>query len=238
MKDMLIASGLGPAQTEISEAAGHAALPPAVRDHLGVKLQSAYRALIEAPPPQRLLDLLAQLDSVLDAHDHERATTFRDSLTKALPDLRVFALSLVASNAARADDLVQETVLKAWAKQETFVPGTNLMAWLCTILRNHFYSEIRKHRREVEDADGLIAAGLSAPAAQEHGSDLQVVLSHMARLPALQREALLLVGAQGLTYEAAAETMGCQTGTVKSRVSRARAILTEMLGMSPSWAKA
>ncbi|MEQ4598707.1 MAG: sigma factor-like helix-turn-helix DNA-binding protein, partial [Methylobacteriaceae bacterium] len=84
---------------------------------------------------------------------------------------------------------------------------------------------------EVEDVDGVMAGQLVALAAQEHGSDLQVVLSYIARLPAPQREALLLVGAQGLTYEAAAEVMGCQTGTVKSRVSRARSYLMERLSM-------
>lgn len=125
---------------------------------------------------------------------------------------------------------MQETVLKAWANQGRFVPGTNLKAWLFTILRNHFYTELRKHRREVEDVDGVMAGRQVALAAQEHGSDLQVVMSHIAQLPAPQREALLLVGAQGMTYEAAAEVMGCQIGTVKSRVSRARSYLIERLG--------
>jgi RNA polymerase sigma-70 factor (ECF subfamily) len=111
------------------------------------------------------------------------------------------------------------------------VAGTNLKAWLCTILRNQFYTEIRKRRREVEDADGAMAAEMIAPAAQEHGSDLQTVWQYIDRLPPLQREALLLVGAQGLTYEAAAEVMGCEVGTVKSRVSRARALLAEKLGI-------
>jgi RNA polymerase sigma factor (sigma-70 family) len=135
----------------------------------------------------------------------------------------------LAANEVRADDLVQETLLKAWAKQATFVPGTNLKAWLCTILRNHFYSEIRKYKREIEDADGAMALQLQAPASQEHGSDLQVVMAHIAKLLPQMREALLLVGAQGLTYEAAAQVMGCQTGTAKSRVSRARALLAGML---------
>lgn len=111
------------------------------------------------------------------------------------------------------------------------MPGTNLKAWLCTILRNQLYTEIRKRKREVEDADGAMAAQMTAPAAQEHGSDLQVAWQYIGRLPALQREALLLVGAQGLTYEAAAEVMGWEVGTVKSRVSRARTLLAERLGM-------
>ena len=203
-------------------------LPPAVRDHLGAQLQVAYKELTEARLPKRLLDLVTQLDDTLGDRHRESAAAFRDDLTKALPGLRAFALSLIPDS-GRADDLVQETLLKAWANQERFVPGTNLKAWLCTILRNQFYTEFRKRKREVEDADGAAAAQLIAPAAQEHGSDLRVLWSHIAKLPSLQREALLLVCAQGLTYEAAAEVMGCQTGTVKSRVSRARALLVESL---------
>jgi RNA polymerase sigma-70 factor (ECF subfamily) len=115
------------------------------------------------------------------------------------------------------------------------VPGLTFSgrraASLCTILRNQLYTEMRKRKREVEDADGAMAAQMIAPASQEHGSDLRVVWQHLDRLPALQREALLLVGAQGLTYEAAAEVMECEVGTVKSRVSRARKLLVERLGM-------
>ncbi|MGH1570319.1 sigma-70 family RNA polymerase sigma factor [Methylobacterium sp. P31] len=209
---------------------GPAVLSAGVRDHLGQQLQVAYAALITARPPQRLLDLIAQLDSVLAGQASTSAAAFRQGLIEALPGLRAFAMSLIP-NEIRADDLVQETLLKAWAKQEQFVPGSNLKAWLCTILRNQFYTEIRKRKREVEDADGAAAAQLTAPAAQEHGSDLKTVWQHIGRLPALQREALLLVGAQGLTYEAAAEVMGCEVGTAKSRVSRARSVLAERLGM-------
>ncbi|MBP1180772.1 RNA polymerase sigma factor (sigma-70 family) [Methylobacterium sp. PvR107] len=205
-----------------------ASLPAGVRDHLGAHLRGAYEALTGAQTPRRLLDLVAQLETALEGQSRERALVFRAELTKALPGLRAFALSLVA-DASRADDLVQETVLRAWASQDLFAAGSNLKAWLCTILRNQFYTECRKRKREIEDVDGAAAAQLTAPAAQEHGSDLQTVWSHIGKLPELQREALLLVGAQGLTYEAAAEVMGCQTGTVKSRVSRARAMLVAEL---------
>lgn len=205
-----------------------AKLTVAVRQHLGTQLQAAYRELVASDPPRHLLDLIQVLENALASRADACSAAFRNGLTAALPALQAFAQSL-AGNQARADDLVQEALLKAWANQDRFVPGTNLKAWLFTILRNQFYSECRKQKREVEDVDGTIAGQLVAPAAQEHGSDLQVVLSHMARLPALQREALLLVGAQGLTYEAAAAIMGCQTGTVKSRVSRARAYLFERL---------
>ncbi|MGH1592309.1 sigma-70 family RNA polymerase sigma factor (plasmid) [Methylobacterium phyllosphaerae] len=223
---MLIAEELGPDHLE----AVTVALPAAVRDHLGQQLQVAYAALITATPPQRLLDLIAQLDSSMAGPESTSSVAFRQGLIEALPGLRAFAMSLIP-NATRADDLVQETLLKAWAKQAQFVSGTNLKAWLCTILRNQFYTEIRKRRREVEDVDDAMAAQMVAPAAQEHGSDLRTVWQHIGRLPALQREALLLVGAQGLTYEAAAEVMGCEVGTAKSRVSRARALLAEKLGL-------
>ncbi|XYD11552.1 NepR family anti-sigma factor [Methylobacterium sp. NMS12] len=203
-------------------------LPPTVRNHLGLRLRAAFAASMEPGMPQRLLDLIAQLDQALSARDRDSADTFRLGLIDALPKLRLFAMSIIP-DAHRVDDLVQETVLKAWAKQDLFVPGTNLTAWLCTILRNHFYTEYRKRKREVEDADGAAAAELISPASQEHTSELRAVWAHIAKLPAAQREALLLVGAQGLTYEAAAEVMGCETGTVKSRVSRARASLVESL---------
>nr|WP_236960934.1 NepR family anti-sigma factor [Methylobacterium durans] len=219
------AGGLEPPTAASAE---RVSLPAAVRDHLGSRLQAVYRTLATGQLPQRLLDLLQQLDSVLAGQETAGAAAFRQGLTAALPGLRAFALSLVG-DITRADDLVQETLLKAWAAQDRFVPGTNLMAWLCTILRNQFYTECRKRKREVEDADGAMAARLITPAAQEHGSDLQVVWAHMAKLPPLQREALLLVGAKGLTYEAAAEVMDCQVGTVKSRVSRARTLLASSL---------
>jgi RNA polymerase sigma-70 factor (ECF subfamily) len=90
----------------------------------------------------------------------------------------------------------------------------------------------------VEDADGAIAAQVVAPAAQEHSADLRTLQVHLAMLPPTQREAIMLVAAQGMTYEAAAEVLGCQTGTVKSRVSRARATLAERLGMLESAATA
>ncbi|MBA9070529.1 RNA polymerase sigma-70 factor (ECF subfamily) [Methylobacterium sp. RAS18] len=231
MIDMLIASGLGPVCSDPEGKAGAARLPFAVQKHIGAQLQATYLEIVVSGAPQHLLDLTRVLESALAPLASERDAAFRAGLTAALPALQVFAQSL-AGSAARADDLVQEAVLKAWANQDRFVPGTNLKAWLFTILRNHFYTERRKHRREVEDVDGVMAGQLVALAAQEHGSDLQVVLSYIARLPAPQREALLLVGAQGLTYEAAAEVMGCQTGTVKSRVSRARSYLMEQLSMS------
>lgn len=206
-------------------------LPPALRDHLSRELQTFYAASLDDAPPQRLLDLIDQLQATLSRQSPAATSTFRDDLIAALPGLRAFAKSL-AVQPSRADDLVQETVLKAWTHQHRFQPGTNFTAWLFTILRNQFYTECRKARREVEDADGAAAAQMIALPSQEHGIELQKVWSVLTKLPPVQREALLLVAGQGLTYEAAATLVGTQTGTMKSRVSRARAFLAGSLGLS------
>ena len=155
---------------------------------------------------------------------------FRDGLLAAVPTLRAFAVTL-AKNTDRADDLVQETLVKAWDKQDSFQPGTNLKAWLFTILRNEFYSQMRKRRREVEDSDGSITARLSVHPSQDGSSDLADFRKALALLPEDQREAIILIGASGFSYEEAAEICGCAVGTIKSRVSRARARLQEILSV-------
>lgn len=155
---------------------------------------------------------------------------FRDGLLAAVPTLRAFAVSL-AKNTDRADDLVQETLVKAWDKQDSFQPGTNLKAWLFTILRNEFYSQMRKRRREVEDSDGSITARLSVHPSQDGSSDLTDFRKALALLPEDQREAIILIGASGFSYEEAAEICGCAVGTIKSRVSRACARLQEILSV-------
>jgi RNA polymerase sigma-70 factor (ECF subfamily) len=219
------------AAKELAAPAGRSSLPEPVRDHLGRQLQAVYASLTTEEQPQRLLDLIAQLNVALATQDTGAASKFQDDLLAALPSLRTFAMSLVA-NSARADDLVQETLLKAWSSQHRFIPGTNLMAWLFTILRNQFYTECRKRKREVEDAEGAEAAKIITLPVQEHGIELQKVWAIVEKLPAAQREALLLVACQGMTYEAAADLVGAQTGTMKSRVSRARAFLAASLGMA------
>jgi len=147
-----------------------------------------------------------------------------------LPTLRAFAVSL-CGNFDRADDLVQETLLKAWQNLDKFEEGTNLRAWLFTILRNGYFSELRKRRREVEDVDGKMTASLSVPPAQQGHLDMQDFRRALNLLPPDQREALVLVGAAGFSYEEAAAISQCAVGTIKSRVNRARAKLTEMLGV-------
>jgi RNA polymerase sigma-70 factor (ECF subfamily) len=225
------------ADEEVAATAGRSSLPELVRDHLGRQLQAVYASFTIDEQPQRLLDLIAQLDVALATQDTGAASNFRDDLLASLPDLRSFAMSLVA-NSTRADDLVQETLLKAWASQHRFIPGTNLMAWLFTILRNQFYTECRKRKREVEDAEGTEAAKIITLPTQEHGIELQKVWAIVEKLPAAQREALLLVAGQGLTYEAAAALVGTQTGTMKSRVSRARAFLAGSLRLAGDRASA
>ncbi len=121
--------------------------------------------------------------------------------------------------------------MKAWANLSRYEAGTNLRAWLFTILRNTFYSEHRKHRLEIEDADGHLAAGLSTPARQNDHMDFEDFRVALLQLAPDQREALILVGASGLSYEEAAEICGCAVGTIKSRVNRARGRLGELLGL-------
>ena len=156
---------------------------------------------------------------------------FKDELLGAIPSLRAFAMSL-AQNADRADDLVQETLVKAWDKQASFQPGTNLKAWVFTILRNEFYSQMRKRGREVQDSDGLITARLAVHPSQHGSLDLADFRAALETLPQDQREAIILIGASGFSYEEAAEICGCAVGTIKSRVSRARSRLQEILNVS------
>jgi RNA polymerase sigma-70 factor (ECF subfamily) len=156
---------------------------------------------------------------------------FRDGLLGSIPKLRAFAISMT-NDKARADDLVQETLSRAWANQHQFQPGTNLMAWLYTILRNELYSTMRRRRREVEDADGIHAARLAVQPNQQSALDVSNLRLALAKLPPDQREALLLVGAEGLSYEEAAQICSVRVGTVKSRVNRARGRLTQLLQVS------
>jgi RNA polymerase sigma-70 factor (ECF subfamily) len=136
----------------------------------------------------------------------------RDEIVEHLPSLRAFAMSL-SRNSATADDMVQDTVVKAWTNIDKFQPGTNMRAWLFTILRNTYYSLHRKRGREI--ADGRLAM-----------SDFR---DAFAKLPDEQREALVLVGASGFSYEEAAEMCGCAVGTIKSRANRGRKRLAELL---------
>ena len=157
---------------------------------------------------------------------------FRDQLVATISGLRAFGMSLTG-RADRADDLVQETLMKAWHHQNSFEPGSNLKAWLYTILRNEFYTQLRKRRREVEDADGAYSSKVASPGEQDGHLDMADMKIALAQLPADQREAIILVGASGFSYQEAAEISGVAVGTVKSRVSRARERLSILLGEKP-----
>ena len=155
----------------------------------------------------------------------------RDELIHYLQPLRAFAISLSGNHAA-ADDLVQDTIIKAWSNIEKFQPGTNMKAWLFTILRNTFYSDRRKHRREVPDPDGLHAATLFELPAHDSRLAMRDFQRAFLQLSAEHREVLILVGASGLSTEESAQMIGVAVGTVKSRTSRARTRLAELMGLS------
>ncbi|RKF14869.1 RNA polymerase sigma factor [Roseovarius spongiae] len=154
----------------------------------------------------------------------------RDELVTHLPALRAFAMSLTR-NSATADDLVQDAVVKAWSNFDKFETGTNLRAWLFTILRNTYYSLHRKRKREVEDPDGIMADQLSEKPHHDGRLAMNDFREAFAQLTDEQREALVLVGAEGFSYEEAAEMCNCAIGTIKSRTNRARKRLAELMDM-------
>ncbi|MCJ2086687.1 sigma-70 family RNA polymerase sigma factor [Methylobacterium sp. E-005] len=153
--------------------------------------------------------------------------TFRQDLLASVPALRAFAMAL-CGDVARTDDLVQETLLRAWANGQRFRPGTNLGAWLSTILRNQFHTAMRRHTREVEDADGEHASQSAERPAQEGVVARTGLRARPAPIPEPHCEAPLMVGVEGYTHEAAAQRLGGRVGPVKSRVSRARERLHDL----------
>jgi RNA polymerase sigma-70 factor, ECF subfamily len=159
-----------------------------------------------------------------------RMVAVQQQILALQPNLRAFAMSL-CNNADKADDLVQDTLLRAIAKIDSFQPGTHLGAWLTTILRNCFLSDLRKHRKEVEDIDGAYALELRAAPEQEARLEFKEFRAALSELPINQREALLLVGAEGLSYEDAAMICHTTTGTIKSRINRARSRLAALLAI-------
>lgn len=154
----------------------------------------------------------------------------RDELPDHLPALRAFAISLCRDTTA-ADDLVQDTIVKAWTNIDKYEPGTNLRAWLFTILRNTFFSIKRKRRREVSDSDGVHAAKLYVRPAHDGRLAFNDFRKAFNMLSPEHREVLILAGASGFSYEDVAQMTGVAVGTVKSRVNRARARLCEIMGL-------
>jgi RNA polymerase sigma-70 factor (ECF subfamily) len=160
----------------------------------------------------------------------QETKSVREAMLAAVPGLRAFAISL-CGNVDRADDLVQETLIRALANIQSFEPGTNMSAWLFTILRNLYRSEYRKRRREVEDSTGSYAESLRSFPEQEGHVEMSEFLTALGKLPAEQREALILIGALGFSHEEVANICGCAIGTIKSRVNRARNHLAKLLSI-------
>ena len=164
----------------------------------------------------------------LPQRNAEDKRDFKRELTEVIPHLRAFARGL-CGRPDMADDLVQETMLKAWAAQERFEPGTSMRAWTFVILRNVYLTDMRRNRFRGEYDEGVAERILTAPAGQEEPLHLSDLHRALLTLPPERREALLLVGAGGFSYEEAAQICQCAVGTIKSRVGRARAALTAML---------
>jgi RNA polymerase sigma-70 factor (ECF subfamily) len=153
---------------------------------------------------------------------------FKRALTDVAPHLRAFARALSGCR-DRADDLAQEAMLRAWAARNRYSAGTNFKAWTFTILRNHFYSEARRSRFHGEYDEIAAERILRAPAPQEGAIELGDVLRALTVIPENYREALILVAAGNLSYEEIASICGIALGTVKSRICRARAMLSQVI---------
>lgn len=216
--------------TERCDLARNPVLNQTIQVHLGHELRSLYGDPAQEKLPASLSRLLTRVAQVIRAHTEPVDQSFGDELMSSLKSLRAYAISLTR-DIHQAEDLVQETVLKAISRQEMFEAGTNLQAWLFTIQRNLFLSGRRKAQREVEDADGIHAATMISIPDQEDRLAVRDLNAALAKLPREQREALLLVSAEGLSYEEAAEALATKVGTIKSRVNRARSRLTELMGL-------
>jgi RNA polymerase sigma-70 factor (ECF subfamily) len=155
--------------------------------------------------------------------------SFKRELAAMLPHLRAFGRSLTG-NADLADDLVQETMLKAWKARAQYIPGpASMKSWAFVILRNCFLSQMRRKKFTAEYDELAAERMLVAPDDQDDSLHLADVQRALLMLPVDQREALVLIGAGGLSYEEGAAICGCAIGTMKSRVSRARAALQDIL---------
>jgi RNA polymerase sigma-70 factor (ECF subfamily) len=161
----------------------------------------------------------------------EPVTDFRTELVAQLPHLRAVARALTGHR-DRADDLVNDTVLKALSAESQFQPGTYLKAWLMTILRNHYINGLRRTRIEVETIGEIPEAALPSAPNQEHVVEVNEVANALQRMSVEHREILVLVSAAGLSYEEASEVCGCAVGTIKSRLNRARNELKKVLAKS------
>jgi RNA polymerase sigma-70 factor (ECF subfamily) len=157
---------------------------------------------------------------------------FRQDLVAHLPHLRAVARGLTGHR-DRADDLVNDTILKALSAESQFRPGTHLRAWLMTILRNHYINGLRRNRIEAETIGEIPEGALSAGPNQENVVEFSEVATALMLMSPEHREILVLVSAAGLSYDEAAEVCGCAVGTIKSRLNRARRELRQVLAKAP-----
>ena len=222
-----------------AKAAVPPAQPEAVRD-IGSYLRTAFADVADAELPPIFADLLAKLGEGEEKVEYVRPEAlsdkdFKAQLGQVIPHLRAFGRSLSGSRDL-ADDLVQETLLKAWAARDRFQAGTNMRAWTFIILRNLFLSQMRRARFKGEWDDFTADRLLAMPAGQDQQINLSDLQRGLLQLPQAQREALILVGAGGFAYEEAASICNCAVGTIKSRVARGRAALEIILndGLLPS----
>ncbi len=215
------------------ECASTVKLGPHTRARLGQQLLTLYSDVVNEGVPDQLFEILRGLEGPEAKTGGPRPPSqgpVRDLMLDAVPSLRAFAISL-SGNVDRANDLVQETLMRAWANLDSFTPGTNMTAWLFTILRNLFRSQYRKRRREVADVDGFYAEQLTSLPDQTSHLEVEELRRALELLPTEQRESLILVGASGFSYEEAAQICGCAVGTIKSRVNRARVRLAAILSI-------
>ena len=157
---------------------------------------------------------------------------FHDQLVAIIPSLRAFARGL-CGNRDLADDMAQDAMTRAWAARQSYTPGSNFRAWMFMILRNHFYTTLRKNSRMVSWDPEIAERVLVVAPAQQDGLNVQDVQAALQKLPPEQREVLILIGANGVSYEEAAEIMGCAIGTIKSRLARGRVALTTLIEGRP-----
>ncbi|MGB3317427.1 MAG: sigma-70 family RNA polymerase sigma factor [Sphingopyxis granuli] len=173
---------------------------------------------------------MTRTQAAAPSQDDKRLTDgeFKTLLAGVIPHLRAYGRSL-SGNPDLADDLTQDTMVKAWASRDRFERGTSIKAWTFVILRNTFLSQMRRNKFRGDYDELAVERTLSTPASQEEASEMADLQRALMELPQDQREALILVGAGGLSYEEAASICDCALGTMKSRVSRARGALEEIM---------
>lgn len=171
---------------------------------------------------------MSLLEPEASSAEIEADEVFRDLLVAHIPALRTFARGLCGAR-EMADDMAQDALVRGWAARASFTPGSNFRAWIFTILRNQFYTTIRKNSRMTSWDPDLAERYLVAPPSQQHHIHLADVAKALQKLPPEQREVLLLVGANGVSYEEAASIVGCAMGTVKSRLARGRRALNLLI---------